>query len=177
MTEVNSRFGTRPAPLAPSLLAEIVSHASLVQSAGAAEAGPRWGAMHKVLLKAKVQPAVIMRLVANRDVAGLADLVRWLSGEVIEEVVAAPVPVVAAIDPEILRAAMKTFRKRLRYARLDAESRLGVGPMTSGKKSDIDALEAPRDYPTSVWHALVAAGRLKNTGGGFYALVDDDEGE
>ncbi|MBI1302568.1 MAG: hypothetical protein GC172_02100 [Phycisphaera sp.] len=72
-----------------------------------------------------------------------------------------------------MKAAMKAFRKRLKFARLDAESRLGVRPTTTGKKAEIDAIIAPSDYPRSVWEALVAAGRLRREGGGFYALVDE----
>jgi hypothetical protein len=78
------------------------------------------------------------------------------------------------VSPALTRAAIKVFRKRLRYARLDAESRLGVGPMSSGKRNDIDAIEAPREYPMPVWRALVAAGRLRSVGGGFFALAVDD---
>lgn len=176
MSDAHARFGKRPAALAPQVLAEVSRQAAVVASSDAAAAGPQWGAMHKLLLKAKVDPTVIMRLVVNRDAAGLADLIRWLHGEEIPEP-AAVAPSVAAVDPEVMRAAMKVFRKRLRYARLDAESRLGVGPLSGGKRSEIDAIEAPREYPTSVWHALVHAGRLRFDGKGFYSLAVDDIGE
>ena len=176
MSDAHARFGKRPAAIAPALLAEVAKQASAVAASDAAAAGPQWGAMHKVLLKAKVDPQAIMRLVANRDAAGLADLVRWLHGEEIA-VAAAETPSGPAVDPEVMRAAMKVFRKRLRYARLDAESRLGVGPLSGGKRNEIDAIEAPREYPTAVWHALVAAGRLKYDGKGFYALAVDDVGD
>lgn len=176
MSDAHARFGKRPASLSAAVLAEVSKQAAVVASSDAAAAGPQWGAMHKLLLKAKVDPTVIMRLVANRDVAGLGDLVRWLHGEeVAEPVVEAPKG--PAVDPEVMRAAMKVFRKRLRYARLDAESRLGVGPLSGGKRNEIDAIEAPREYPTVVWHALVAAGRLTSDGKGFYALAVDDVGE
>ena len=181
MSDVNARFGKRPSHLPPQLLAELAKQASVVAaavaSADAAAAGPQWGAMHKLLLKAKVEPGAIMKLVANRNAAGLSDIVRWLHGEEIAEVIEAPARTAPVVEPEVMRAAMKIFRKRLRYARLDAESRLGVGPMSSGKRNEIDAVEAPREYPTSVWLALVAAGRLKSEGKGFYALVNDDVGE
>ncbi|MSR40607.1 MAG: hypothetical protein EXS10_01715 [Phycisphaerales bacterium] len=88
--------------------------------------------------------------------------------------VEAPAVAATVVDPETMKSAMKMFRKRLKYARLDAESRLGVGPMSSGKKSEIDAIESPRDFPPVVWAALVAAGKLKREGAGFYALVFDD---
>jgi hypothetical protein len=176
MSDAHARFGKRPGALPPQVLAEVAKQAAVVAASDAAAAGPQWGAMHKVLLKAKVEPTVIMRLVANRDGAGLADLVRWLHGEeVAEPVVEAPSG--PSVDIEVQRAAMKVFRKRLRLARLDAESRLGVGPLSGGKRNEIDAIEAPREYPTAVWHALVAAGRLKYDGKGFYSLAVDDLGE
>lgn len=176
MADAHARFGKRPAGIAPAVLAEVAKQAGVVAASDAAAAGPQWGAMHKLLLKAKVDPGAIMRLVASRDAAGLADLVRWLHGEeVAEPVVEAPSG--PAVDPEVMRSAMKVFRKRLRLARLDAESRLGVGPLSGGKRNEIDAIEAPREYPTAVWHALVAAGRLRSDGKGFYSLAVDDLGE
>ncbi len=166
-------FGARPAALSPVQLAELLRITATLAAASASDAGPQWGAMHKALLKAKVDPKVIMSLVANRDRVRLELLVRWLSGE--EVTVEAPrVREVAPIDPEVAKAALRAFRKRLKLSRLDAESRLGVGPMTSGKKHEIDAIIAPRDFPVAVWEALVAAGKLRNEQGGFYALVHDD---
>ena len=169
-------FGKRPANLAPVVLKEIVAALAAIAASDAAGAGPKWGAMHKSLLKAKVDPQAIMQLVAGRDLAGLEALVRWLHGE--EVAVAAPVETAAEeIDVEVQRSAMRAFRKRLRFARLDAESRLGVGPMSTGKRNEIDAIIAPREYPVAVWEALVRAGRLRREGGGFYALVQDDVGD
>ena len=176
MSEVSSPFGKRPAQIAPALLSEVAAAADAIATADAASAGPKWGAMHKALLKAKVDPQVIMRLVAARDVAGLQLLVRWLRGEEIA-VEAKSEPTVVAVDIEVQRSAMRAFRKRLRLARLDAESRLGVGPMSSGKRNEIDAIIPPREYGVEVWEALVAAGRLRREGGGFYALVNDDVGD
>jgi hypothetical protein len=49
--------------------------------------------------------------------------------------------------------------------------------MSSGKRSEIDAIEAPREYPMGGWRALVAAGRLRAEGGGFFALAVDDLGD
>lgn len=182
MSDAESPFGRRPAVPSEALLAEIDSTAAAIAGSDAAAAGPRWGAMHKLLLRAKVDPQAIMRLVANRDAAGLAGLVRWLRGEEVEvaesEVAASEVAAsvgrpAESIDVVTQRSAMRAFRKRLRFARLDAESRLGVGPLSGGKRHEIDAIVPPREYPIAVWEALVAAGRLRREGGGFYALVDE----
>ena len=74
--------------------------------------------------------------------------------------------------PEELRKAMKAFKKRLKLARLDDESSLGHGPMSSGKSSSIVAVMPPNQYPKAVWDELVARGRLKYAGQGLYQLAD-----
>ena len=73
---------------------------------------------------------------------------------------------------EELRKAMKAFKKRLKLARLDDESSLGRGPMSSGKSSGIVAIMPPNQYPKAVWDELVARGRLKYAGQGLYQLAD-----
>lgn len=74
--------------------------------------------------------------------------------------------------PEELKRAMKAFKKRLKLARLDDESSLGRGPMSSGKPSGIVAIMPPNQYPKAVWDELVARGRLKYAGQGLYQLAD-----
>ena len=75
-------------------------------------------------------------------------------------------------DPQVLKRALKAFRKRLKLTRLDEESKLGRSPLTSGKGSGIVAITPPNQYPRAVWDELVNLGRLKRVGTGFYALVD-----
>jgi hypothetical protein len=71
-----------------------------------------------------------------------------------------------------LKLALKAFRKRLKLTRLDAESKLGVGPMSGGAKSGIVAIMPPDQYPKCVWDELVRQGKLKNANHGMYSLVD-----
>jgi hypothetical protein len=70
-----------------------------------------------------------------------------------------------------LKQALKAFRKRLKLTRLDAESKLGGGPLSSGGRSQIVAIMPPNDYPQAVWDELVRQGKLKKAGGGMYELV------
>ncbi len=72
---------------------------------------------------------------------------------------------------EELRRAMKAFRKRLKLSRLDAESGLGRGAMTGGNSSGIVSIVPPRQYPKTVWDALVRKGRLKYVGQGLYEIA------
>ncbi|NQT36534.1 MAG: hypothetical protein HQ581_03540 [Planctomycetes bacterium] len=73
-------------------------------------------------------------------------------------------------SPKELKAALKAFKKRLKLTCLDDQSRIGVGPMSSGRKSGIVAIMPPDQYPRAVWDELVRQGRLKNAGSGLYEL-------
>ncbi len=76
------------------------------------------------------------------------------------------------IDPMQLKKALKAFRKRLKLTRLDDESGLGHGPMSSGRGSGIVAIPPPIQYPQAVWDELVRQGKLRDTGHGLYELSD-----
>lgn len=80
-------------------------------------------------------------------------------------------PAPGAPTPDELRNALKAFKKRLKLSKLDDESSLGHGPMSSGKTSGIVAITPPHQYPRAVWDQLVAQGKLKYTGQGMYQLV------
>jgi len=77
------------------------------------------------------------------------------------------------IDPARLRNAMKAFRKTLKLARLDDESRLGHGAMTSGGKSGIVAITPPARYEQAVWDELVRQGKLRRAGHGMLELTNE----
>ena len=73
-------------------------------------------------------------------------------------------------DPQVLKAAFKAFKKRLKLTCLDDQSRIGVGPMSSGRQSDIVAITPPDQYPLDVWEELARQGKLKHAGHGMYQL-------
>ena len=73
---------------------------------------------------------------------------------------------------EELKKAFKAFKKRLKLTRLDEESRIAGGPLSSGRSSGIVAITPPNDYPASVWEELVRQGKLKKMGGGTYGLTE-----
>lgn len=79
----------------------------------------------------------------------------------------------SSFDPEELRKAIKAFKKRLKLARLEDESRLGHGPMSKGGRSEIVAVTPPNQYPRAVWDELVRQGKLRNAGHGLYELATD----
>jgi hypothetical protein len=80
---------------------------------------------------------------------------------------AAPAP--ESPSPETLKAALKAFKKRIKVTQLDQDSRIGKSPLSSGK-SMVLSITPPNQYPTAVWDALVAQGKLKYAGQGMYEL-------
>jgi len=145
--------------------------------------GPIWGAIHKLLLKTSADPVQIVHIITQRETDTLSKLIQNLrDGTPLD-----PTPQPAAnqpdpsnqtqdsqenIPPEILKKALRAFRKRLKLTRLDHESRLGVGPMSSGRTADFDIIMAPYEFPTEVWETLVKQGKLEQMGPGFYKLTD-----
>jgi hypothetical protein len=78
----------------------------------------------------------------------------------------------SAPTAEVLKAALKAFKKRLKLTRLDQESRIGRSPMSSGQRSSIVAIVPPDQYPRAVWDELVKQGKLRTSGRDFYELVE-----
>ncbi|NLX95394.1 MAG: hypothetical protein GXY83_04390 [Rhodopirellula sp.] len=74
--------------------------------------------------------------------------------------------------PQELKAALKAFKKRWKLTRLDDQSRIGVGPMSSGRQSGIVAIMPPEQYPEAVWDELVRQGKIKKVGSRQYGLVE-----
>jgi hypothetical protein len=75
-------------------------------------------------------------------------------------------------DREVLKRAMKAFRKSLKVTRLDEESSLGggAGGMSSGRHSSIVGIRPPERYPIEVWNELARQKRLVDAGHGLFEL-------
>ncbi len=97
----------------------------------------------------------------RRDAAALAEIAaQWTSGK----------RVMLEHDREVLKRAMKAYRKSLKVTLLDAESSVGGGPMSSGRRSTIRGIVPPNRYPRDVWDVLVRQKRLSTMGRGIYEL-------
>jgi hypothetical protein len=77
-----------------------------------------------------------------------------------------------SLEPDNLKRALKAFRKKLKNARRDDESKLGNRYTTYGKTSGITAITPPTQYPQPVWEKLAELGRLKKAGQGTYELPE-----
>ena len=70
-----------------------------------------------------------------------------------------------------LKAALKAFKKRIKLTRLDEESNIGGGPLSSGRSADIVAITPPNQFSQAVWDELVKQKKLKYVGHGMYELI------
>jgi hypothetical protein len=75
------------------------------------------------------------------------------------------------VTAEQVKEAYKAFKTRLKLTRLDAESRIGVGPLSSGAGWGVTGIVPPHQFPAAVWDELVRQGKLKRQGGGLYSLA------
>jgi len=75
-----------------------------------------------------------------------------------------------AVTADQLKEAYKAFKKRLKLTQLDADSRLGVGPLSGGAGWGVTGIIPPQQFPTAVWEELVRQGKLRRQGGGLYSL-------
>jgi hypothetical protein len=113
-----------------------------------------WTDVREALDTADEAEGDLAALVELRDVDGLRALLDgWRSGETLFTV----------HDRGVLKRAVKAFRKRLKLARLDEESRIG-GAMSAGERSGLVGVEPPDTYPPDVWAELVRQGRLLESG-------------
>jgi len=75
-----------------------------------------------------------------------------------------------ATDDE-MKKALKSFKKRIKMAQLDDDSRLSHGPMSKGGAAKIVSIAPPPGHGREVWEQLVERGYLKRDGVGFYELT------
>jgi hypothetical protein len=130
--------------------------------------GAAWGALQKELLGSTLSPADIAATVMRRDPKSLDKLIARLRGQAVE-----PEPVLVAdtsIAGDILREAMRAFRRRFKLVKLDHESKLGRSPLTSGKGAGFESILPPNQFPDAVWETLAINGELVHTGRGYYML-------
>ncbi|MCX5634670.1 MAG: hypothetical protein NTW55_02350 [Planctomycetota bacterium] len=74
------------------------------------------------------------------------------------------------ITHEVLKSAMKAFKKRLKLTALDADSHLGRGAL-SGGPTGVFAIQPPSQFSREVWDELCRQGKLRDSGHGMYELA------
>lgn len=158
-----------------------------------------WGKAQIALMRMGVDANRVAQVVGKKDVEALAELVKEVDAtgakpqaaqEDKPEMARGAVPVNEtrtvkqmladkaaedghdSLDKDNLKHALKAFRKKLKNARRDDESKLGARYTTYGKSSNISAITPPNQYPPAVWEKLAELGRLKKAGQGTYELPE-----
>ncbi len=80
---------------------------------------------------------------------------------------------VQSIPPEILKSALKAFKKRLKLTALDDDSGLGRGSFSKGH-TGVFAIRPPNQFPAEVWQELRRQGKLVDSGHGLYQLPNSE---
>lgn len=126
----------------------------------------QWKQAFNQLKKTDAESNHVANVIAMRGVDQLAQIIESLRIDPVakEDDVDAP-------DDATCRAAMRSFRKRLKLTRLDDESQINSrNPLTNGRPSQIEMIVPPVDFPRRVWDELAQRGELRDTGGGFFRL-------
>ncbi|TVQ59254.1 MAG: hypothetical protein EA379_11600 [Phycisphaerales bacterium] len=137
---------------------------------GAREA---WALAGRLLSRMPVDQSAAAEACEQRDIEALDALVASIENPrapATDSSGGSAAPDAPEISPEVLDKAYRVFRKRLKVSRLAEESKLGGRQLTGGRKSEIDAILPPHEYPDEVWKALARSGRIKDTGRGFYSM-------
>jgi hypothetical protein len=120
-----------------------------------------WDRLRNAIRATREGDVGLIAAVEARDVPGLRAIVEeWAGGK----------RQLPEADREVLRRAIKAFRKSLKITRLDAESSVNANPMSSGRASSIVGIVPPPRYPGEVWRELVREGRLAGGRQGVYEL-------
>lgn len=132
--------------------------------------GATWGHAQKLLLSIKADSSEVAKAVMGRDLPTFDRLLATLRGHEVEPPLAVEEAPLPEIPEEVLRKAMKAFRRRLKLTKLDHESKLGRSPLSTGKDADFDSIIPPMEFTPETWKVLTARGELESTGRGFYML-------
>ena len=142
------------------LLAAVCDELAADPAAGAASAAA-WAKAEAALAPSRAAEPELARIVDAKDASALrARIAEWAEGKGM-----LPEP-----DRQLLKRALAAFKKSLKVTRLDEESHVGRGAMSSGRRSGIVGIAPPGRFPREVWDELVRQGRLVEAGHGIYEM-------
>ena len=122
--------------------------------------------LERLLGRMPVDQGELKRICEQRDSVGLDDMITRLENP---EALKKEEPLPEFTQTE-LNDALRAFRHRLKYMRLDQESQISQREVTSGKRADIGAIQppGPSEFNPKIWKVLVKKGMLVDEGKGFY---------
>jgi hypothetical protein len=134
-------------------------------------ASREWKSALNLLRKCDLDQNRVANVVAGRNMKGLEELIEQLANDVKPRPLDSGTELPNEFTEEDLSSAMKAFRKRLKFTRLDDESQINNrNPLSRGQESRIDCIYPPFEWPKEVWQCLAKRGKLSYVGNGFYEL-------
>ncbi len=131
-------------------------------------ASAEWKQAYRLLGKTELETRHFQGVVGMRDVDALAELIGKLDSPATPAEASGDQP-----DSETCKRALRAFRKRAKFTRLDDESKLGRGPLSKGSDDNLSAISPPAEWPDSVWQALVRQGKLRYISDGMYRMAKE----
>lgn len=126
-----------------------------------------WTMLGRLLGRMPVDQAELKRICEERDAIGLDVMISKLEDPDAFKAKEGPLPDFSQAE---LNEALRVFRHRLKFKKLDDESKISQRDVTTGKSANIDSIQPPpaSEFDPRIWKVLVKAGKLIDAGSGFY---------
>ena len=125
-----------------------------------------WALLERLLGRMPVDQGELKRIAQDRDAIALDEMIKRLENpDAFKQEEQLP-----EYSQSELNEALRAFRHRLKFMKLDKESQISQRDLTSGKKADIGSIQppGPSEFDPRIWKALVKNGMLVDEGHGFY---------
>lgn len=125
-----------------------------------------WTMLERLLGRMPVDQTELKRIVKERDGVGLDVMISRLE----DPDAFKPEEDLPEYTQTELNEALRAFRHRLKFMKLDKESQLSQREVTTGKAADIGSIQppGPSEFDPRIWKVLARAGLLVEDGKGFY---------
>jgi len=126
-----------------------------------------WTMLGRLLGRMPVDKAELARIVEERDAIGLDVMISKLEDPDAFKPKSEPLPEYTQNE---LNEALRAFRHRLKFKKLDDESKISQRDVTTGKSANIDSIQppGPSEFDPRIWKVLVQKGLLVDAEHGFY---------
>ncbi len=126
-----------------------------------------WTLLGRLLSRLPVDQNDLKAICENRDAVGLDVMISKLEDPQAFKKNEEPIPEYSQAE---LNEALRAFRHRLKFKKLDDESKISQRDVTTGKSANIDSMQPPppSEFDPRIWKALVNLGLLVEEGRGFY---------
>jgi len=126
-----------------------------------------WTLLGRLLSRLPVDQAELKTICDSRDAVGLDVMISKLEDPEAFKTKEEPLPEYSQAE---LNEALRVFRHRLKFKKLDDESKISQRDVTTGKSANIDSIQPPppSEFDPRIWKVLVKAGKLVDAGSGFF---------